>query len=138
MIDPVLFVRSRVRFCTFLPVILLSLPFVALGSTDPVMDTLVENRWRMVRKTGVGLVETIWHFQQDGTGLIRLEVTRDGRTTTYQHRFDFELDGNRITIQEEIEAMWRGYFGVSTWTLNEGKIVGDVTFRDEVLVFSHE
>lgn len=119
----------RISICA-----MLVLSWSAWASTDH----LTGHTWIMQRSTGVGLVETIWNFRADGTGKARLVIKKRGKTSVYNHRFEYSVAGEKIFIQDEIDEQWKGHFGNSTWTFRDNEIIGDVKFREEVLIFRHE
>ena len=105
---------------------------------EKLADYLIQHTWIMKRSTGVGKVETVWRFRPDGTGRAQLNIVKNRKTSVYNHRFEYAIEGEKIFIQDEIGDEWKGYFGNSTWTFRNDQIVGDVKFREEELIFRHE
>ena len=99
-------------------------------------DELVQNIWKMERQTGLGNVKTVWMFFEDGSGIAYQKVLRDRKVSVKHHQFTYSIKGERITIQEEIDQEWQGYFGVTHWKLQDKKLMAEDKFRKEDISFT--
>lgn len=99
-------------------------------------DELVHNVWKMERQTGLGNVKSVWMFFEDGSGVAYQKVSRNRKVSVKHHQFTYSIKGERITVQEEIDKEWQGYFGVSHWKLQDKTLMAEVKFRKEVITFT--
>jgi len=121
-------------------VILVAFLFVG-GMINPVYadvkHQLVSQLWKKERaSTFEGRLTTLWMFFEDGTGVAYQRFNKHGKIKALNHAFTYTVDKNRVTIQEEIDKEWEGFFGVTHWTLHQNKLIGDIKLGSQQLVFT--
>jgi len=116
---------------------LLSLLCVFCSSTwaETIERQLVDSVWKMDRQTGMGKVQTLWLFMQDGSGIAHQKIYSNNRIDTLSHAFTYSTEANRVIVQEEVPEEWLGEFGVTRWTLVNGRLIHDVRFRNKDVFF---
>lgn len=109
-------------------------PFLAVAQKSP-SSMLVENSWWMTRATSLGKVTTILLFDSNGEGLSVQKIVKNGSARIENHGFSYTFSGSRLTIQEDIDEEWKGILGVTRWTIDKEKLLGDIRFRGKQIVF---
>lgn len=110
--------------------------FSNIVAADAVKNELVQNVWKLERNTSLGKVNTVWMFFEDGSGRAYQKIDDYGRIKTKNHKFTYSINDGHIIVQEEIAKEWEGHFGVTRWRLIDHKLICDVQFREEVIIFT--
>lgn len=124
---------KRLRTIAFL---LVAAACCNVALADGIKDQLVRNVWKMERQTGMGDVTTVWLFFEDDSGVAYQKLASGNEVSTYNHRFTYEIDKGRVIVQEDIEEKWKGHFGVTRWRFAGNRLIGEVKFRNQALIFT--
>lgn len=124
------------KYLATLTFVLLSTLSIASPANE-LEKLLQDTTWHQTRDTGIGKVVSTWTFDAGGKGKATQKVTKHDKTKQFDHTFTYHVDNNkRVIIQEEIDDAWKGHFGVTRWTLVNGKLIHDVNFRNKEITLT--